>query len=230
MYCIKCGVQLADAEKSCPLCNTVVYHPQIPVADGQELYPIKKVPKSASGRAFFGGAVIILFMIPLIITFLSDFHTDGRLDWFGFAAGGILLAYLTFFLPTWFKKPNPVIFIPCDFAACAVYLLYIELATGGGWFLSLAFPLVLGAAVITCTLITLLRYLRRGRLYVVGGTVMALGAFVVMIEGFVDLTLQKPFIGWSFYPLIPLALVGGLLIYLAMNATAREKIERKLFF
>ena len=30
MYCIKCGVELADSEKSCPLCQTPVFHPQFP--------------------------------------------------------------------------------------------------------------------------------------------------------------------------------------------------------
>ena len=29
MYCIQCGVKLADTEKTCPLCATVVYHPQL---------------------------------------------------------------------------------------------------------------------------------------------------------------------------------------------------------
>ena len=26
MYCIKCGVELADSEKVCPLCGTRVFH------------------------------------------------------------------------------------------------------------------------------------------------------------------------------------------------------------
>ena len=29
MYCIKCGVELADTEKQCPLCGTLVYHPEL---------------------------------------------------------------------------------------------------------------------------------------------------------------------------------------------------------
>ena len=31
MYCIKCGVELADSEKVCPLCGTRVYHPDIEI-------------------------------------------------------------------------------------------------------------------------------------------------------------------------------------------------------
>ena len=111
-----------------------------------------------------------------------------------------------------------------------LYLLYIDGITHGGWFLSFAFPVVLGAAVITCTLITLLRYLRKGKLYAIGGSVMALGAFILMIELLMGMTFDIRFIGWSLYPLISLLLLGGLLIYLAMNSVAREKIERKIFF
>ncbi len=230
MYCIQCGVQLADTEKKCPLCNTVVYHPDVAQKEAPALYPPKKMPQSKTGRAFLCGAGVILFMIPLIVTFFSDLQLDGRLDWFGYVAGALVLVYLTFALPMWFKKPNPVIFVPCDFVACALYLHYIERTTGGHWFLRFAFPVILGAAVITCTFVALSRYLCKGRLYVVGGSVMAIGAWVFMTECFMGLAFDVPFTGWSLYPLISLFLVGGLMIYLAMNRTAREKIERKIFF
>ena len=230
MYCIKCGAKLEDTEKACPLCNTIVYHPDIQVENKQSLYPSKSMPKSSSGRAFVCGAVIILFLIPLIVTFFSDFYVDRKIDWFGTVAGGILLAYIIFALPMWFKNANPVIFIPCDFVACALYLLYLNSSLSGGWFLTFALPVTLGLAVIVCTLVTLLRYLRKGKLYVIGGVVIALGVYILMIEYLMGITFNVEFSGWSFYPLISLFLIGGLLIYLAMNSVARAKIEKKLFF
>ena len=234
MYCVKCGVQLADTEKKCPLCNTVVYHPEIEPSCAQEcarpLYPAAKMPKSHSGRAFLCGAVIILFMLPMIVTFFSDMQFDGKLDWFGYVAGALVLTYLTFALPMWFKKPNPVIFVPCDFATATAYVFYISYATNGSWFWRFALPIALGIAVITCTLVTLLHYLRKGKLYAVGGSLVACGALILMIEYRMTATFALPFIGWSLYPTISLVLIGGLLIYLAMNNEAREKIERKIFF
>ena len=230
MYCVKCGVQLADTEKKCPLCDTVVYHPDIKQEESQELYPSEKMPKKQSGRAFVCGAVIILFMIPLIVTFLSDVQYDGELEWFGYVAGALVIAYLTFALPMWFKDPNPVIFIPCDLGAVLLYLLYVDIVTKGGWFLSFAFPVTSGFALIVCTMVTLLRYLRRGKLYVIGGGVAAFGVLAWLIELLMGVTFDRRFMGWSFYPLISLILIGGLLIYLAMNSVAREKIERKIFF
>lgn len=230
MYCVKCGVKLADTENICPLCNTRVYHPEIIREDERELYPIDKMPKKTSKRAVLAGAVVILFMIPFILSFFADLLPDGKLDWFGFVAGGIAIAYLTFAFPMWFKNPHPVIFVPCDFAAYIVYLLYVNLATGGKWFLTFAFPISLAVAAIVCTLVILLHYLKRGKLYIAGGSIIAFGLLFLMIEGLMDNTFGIKFIGWSLYPLITLALIGGLLLYLAINNIAREKIERKLFF
>ena len=130
----------------------------------------------------------------------------------------------------WFKKPNPVIFAPCDFASYAIYLFFVNLASGGDWFFTFALPITVGIAVITCSFITLLKYLRRGRLYVIGGSVIGISALIFMIEWLMVVTFDIGFIGWSLYPSASLFLIGGLMIYLAINPTAREKFERKLFF
>lgn len=230
MYCIECGAKLADTEKKCPLCNTAVCHPGYVNHHGQALYPDNKMPQRASGSKALNGAIIILFLIPLVVCFAADMLLDGKVEWFGYVAGALMLAYIAFALPMWFHKPNPVIFMPCNFAAAALYLLYINLATGGAWFLSFAFPVTGGLCLITCTVVTLLHYLRKGRLYILGGALMALGAFMLLIEFLMSVTFHLRFIGWSIYPLCVLLLFGSLLIYLAINSAARETLERKLFF
>ena len=174
--------------------------------------------------------LIILFMIPIFVCFLSDYMINGFLNWFGFAAGGILWVYIVFVLPLWFKKPNPVIFVPCDFAASALYLLYIDIAIGGGWFLSFAFPLIGALCLIISACVTLCYYIKRGHLYIWGGTFIAMGAYTLLIELFLGIAFGIRFIGWSIYPLMVLTLLGGMLIYLAINRSAREMMERKLFF
>lgn len=230
MYCIKCGVKLADTEKKCPLCNTVVYHPELSQTTAQPLYPSNKMPKNESGSKILHGAVIILFLIPLFICLFADLSLDGKMEWFGYVAGALIIAYVAFALPLWFKKPNPVIFVPCDFAATALYLLYINSETGGKWFLSFALPVVGGIGIITCTVVTLVYYLKKGKLYILGGAFMALGAFMLLVEFLLDITFGLQFIGWSVYPLVVMFMFGGLLIYIAINSSVREMIERKLFF
>ena len=230
VYCVKCGVQLAETERKCPLCSTVVYHPEMEWSPQQAAYPSGRMPKAQAGRKTLGGAIVILFLIPLIVSLSSDLQVHGRVDWFGYVVGALVVGYVPVALPLWFQKPNPVIFAPCSFAATALYLLYINLESGGGWFLSFAFPLVGGLCLITCAAITLLRYLKRGRLYIFGGASMLLGGWIYLTERLLTVTFGVRFVGWSVYPLIVLVLLGGLLVYLGINSSAREAFERKLFF
>lgn len=230
MYCINCGVKLADTEKKCPLCNTLVFHPYIEQPAVRPLFPEGRMPKTKPRSKVLSGAIIIIFLIPLIVSFFSDIQTDGKLDWFGYVAGALTFTYVTVALPLWFRRPNPVIFVPCDFAVAIIYIFNIYQKTGGDWFWSFALPILGALCIITCAALTLLYYLRRGRLYVTGGTTAALGAFILLVELLLDVTFSVSFVGWSIYPLVVLMLLGGLQIYLAINRTARELVERKLFF
>ena len=230
MYCIKCGVKLADTEKKCPLCDTVVYHPDFDRPSAEPLYPENKIPPNTSGRKALCGAVIFLFMIPLIACFLADLFFGGGLNWVGYVAGALAVVYVTVALPAWFEHPNPVIFLPCDFVAVGLYLLYICFVTGGNWFLTFALPVTAGICLIVCTEVTLLHYLRRGKLYILGGSFIALGGYILLLEWLLGVAFGISFMGWSLYSLTVLVLLGGLLIYLAINRSARELIKRKLFF
>lgn len=230
MYCIKCGVKLAASEKKCPLCGTVPHHPDIPAEPVKPLYPADRYPAETVRPKVLQGAMLFLFLLPMVIVLLVDLQVGGAVTWAGYVIGALILAYLVIFLPLWFRKPNPVIFVPCDFAAVILYLLYISLATGGNWFLSFAFPVAGGIGLIVTAVVTLLRYIRRGRLYILGGATMALGAFMLLIEFLLVITFTHySFVGWSLYPLVALLLLGALMIYLAIDRSARETMERKLF-
>ena len=110
-----------------------------------------------------------------------------------------------------------------------MYLLYIDLITDGGWFLCFAFPVTGVFGLIVTAVVVLLRCLRRGRLYIFGGAFVALGGAVLLIEYLLDIAFGKLFVGWSIYPLAVLVLLGGLLIYLAIDRSARDVMERKFF-
>jgi len=230
MYCVKCGVRLAESEERCPLCQTRVCHPDFMPRDREALYPVGRMPKRPVRSKALCGALIILFLIPLLVCFFADLSLDGKIEWFGYVAGALVLAYIVAALPLWFERPNAVIFVPCDFAAAALYLLYIDLATRGGWFMGFALPVIGGLCLITCAVVTLMRSLRRGRLYIFGGAFMALGAMMPLMEFLMVRRFALALIGWSVYPLVVLFLFGAMLIFLAINKSAREILERKLFF
>ncbi len=229
MYCVNCGVKLADSEKQCPLCSTIVFHPDITREKGTKLYPAS-APRERVDTKAVQTLLSILFLLPALLVVLCDWQISGEITWSGYVVGALGLCYIAVILPSWFKKPNPVIFTPCGFAALAVYLLYINFQTDGNWFLTFALPVTGGVGLIVTAVVALMRYLPRGALYIFGGATVALGAFMVVVEILMDITFSIPkFLGWSFYPLVVLGLVGGYFIYLAISRPAREMMERKFF-
>lgn len=230
MYCANCGVKLADSLAACPLCGTRAYHPDIDRTPTEGQYPREVYPRKQKRSLLGPGILTFLFLLPLLIVPLCDLQINGHVTWSGFVTGAVLVGYVALILPTWFARPNMVIFVPCDFAAAALYLLYVALATGGNWFLSLALPVTGGVGLIVTAVVALCKYVPKGSLYTFGGALMALGGFMVLIEWLINLTFGLPkFMGWSLYPLIVLVLLGGGLIYLAVCRPARETLERKFF-
>ncbi len=232
MYCIKCGVALAEGNKPCPLCGTVPFHPELTPEDSERLYPAARYPKSSQVSTTVVLTVItaLVFLLPVFITLQCDLLINGHIAWSGYVVGALVMVYTMAVLPLWFKKPNPVIFVPISFVAAGAYLLYINFATGGQWFLRFAFPLIGFTGLNVTAVVTLVKYLRRGYLYIFGGSLIATGLFMPVIELLLHLTfdLGKVFF-WSVYPMTALVILGGLLIFLAICRPARETMERKFF-
>ncbi len=232
MYCIKCGVELADTESKCPLCGTRVYHPDIERSPAAPTYPEYK---NVSDNMRPQGLLFILTVLaamPIAITLFCDLYYGNGLTWSGYPIGGILLFYTAFVLPQWFHRPNPVIFVPVTFGVVGLYLLYINYAVGGNWFLTFAFPILVYVALCVCAVVTLLRYTRRGRLYIAGASFIAVGFLCPLIEFFMNMTfLDKGLFDffWSIIPLIACFLAGMMLIVIAIVKPLRESLKKRFF-
>lgn len=230
MYCVKCGVKLADTEKCCPLCQTRVYHPDISTQEGEAFYPKGVYPKGRGGWYWIPVLLSILFLLPILIVLMCDWQMNRQVSWSGYVIGAMLLGYVMIVLPTWFRKPNPVIFVPCSFFATGLYVLYINLQTKGDWFWTFALPVIGAVALIVITVVVLNRYTKGGRLFLYGAAGIAMGGLPVLVEYLITLTFAKVhFFGWSLYPLVVLGLLGGFLIFLGICRPARETMQRKFF-
>lgn len=225
MYCVKCGVELADSEQKCPLCHTPVCYPDYTVKEEDRTYPRFEKPETVNPRGIY---FIISFacVIAAVISFMADLNMGNGITWSGYVIGGIGLFYVLFILPGWFKRYNPAIFIPSDFAAIGLYLFYINLITGGRWFITFALPITGMVTLILSSITILIYYLKRGYLYIFGGALIATGAFFPAIETLSIITFGQPPLMWSLYPLVALFLIGMMLIVIAIVKPLRESLCR----
>lgn len=228
MYCIRCGVQMVDGQTKCPLCATKMILPE-DMAGDTLLFPEDCRPEAGKRRLWPHGVIATAFLLPMLIVLICNWQLSGDFAWSGYVVGALLLAYVVVGLPRWFKDPNPVIFTPCGFAAAGLYVWYIAWATEGSWFLTFALPVIGSICLIVTTVVTLARYLNKGRLYIYGGAALALAAVMLEMELLLMLTFGLRFIGWSLYPAVVFFALGGLLIFLAICRPARDMMERKTF-
>ena len=230
MYCVKCGVELADSERVCPLCKTPVYFPDLD-PNPETPYP-KGVEKSKSNQRTVTCFILtFFFVIFAAVPVICNLNLDDKITWSGISLGGVLLAYIVIILPAWFKHPSPAIFVPCDFLAVALYLHYINYYVGGDWFLSFAFPVTTAAGVICTTIWVLAYYLKKGRLYIAAGAVISIGAFCMFLEFFLHYAFHiHDKMAWSLYPATIFTLFGLMLIIIAIVRPIKEQLTKLFSF
>lgn len=227
MYCVKCGVELADSEKKCPLCMTPVYYPEADKLSEPTYPPFQKQPEKVSPRGVYF-IITFVFLVSGIISVICDLNLGNGVVWAGYVVGGLATAYVIFILPGWFERSHPAVFIPTSFAAVALYLLYVSLVTGGDWFLPFALPVCGGVALIVVSVGVLSHYLKRGYLYIWGGALIATGFLSVLIDVLVNLVFfdAGAKIFWSVYPLTVFLLFGLMLIVIAIVKPFKESLKK----
>lgn len=230
MYCVKCGVELSDTEKTCPLCGTVPYHPELERQEAEPLYPRMVYPQRQlrpAGWLFF---TTFASVISILVACICDLYISNAITWSGYVAGALLLIYSVIVLPYWFPKPNPILLVPICFTVLGCYLLYISLATDGRWFLSFAFPVVGGIGLITTAMVALVRCIGKGHFFIIGGGVIAYGCFMLLVEFFIHITFHRPMTFWSLFPLGVLCLFGLFILAVGILKPLRNYLAQKLFF
>lgn len=228
MYCMKCGAKLADTEKKCPLCGF-----DLPILSPQQeknLYPRRPRPRQ---REDFKG--LLLFVTLLLFgaggaCLAMDLTVGGGVTFSAWVLFALLLFYAAFLLPRWFRRPNPVIFLPVFVLCLLGYLWYLDAFYGSGWFFPFVLPVTASLFLLLETVVTLVRYLHSGRLYIYGGFFIGLGilSFVteILYRAAFDLAIR---LTWSLVPLILLCIMGMGLIVIAIVPSFRAFVERRFF-
>ena len=229
MYCIKCGAKLSEGQTVCPICETRVYHPDFSITE-ENTYPKIPFKSEEFNRKGLMFVLTMIFLIPIILPILLELDWRGEISWSGYASGGSLIFYVSFIMPYWFKKRYPVIFTPISFALIIGLLLFICYQTGGSWFMSFALPVAGSLGLIITAAVTLLHYVKKGCLYIIGGMLISLGMWTVLLEYDIRTTFDvaTPFY-WSVAPLTVFSVLGIMLIVIAIVKPLKESL-RRIFF
>ena len=227
MYCVKCGVRLQEGVERCPLCQTPVWNPEGTAAapSFSDRYPEPLKSRRYPAMAFLA-ALLAAVSLSALIYCLTKEH---GVSWSGYVMLGCALLYFGILFPFWFRKREPLLFIPLAFALGCGYLLYICLKTGGRWFLSFAFPVTMLAGVLTTAGVALFRFRKRRRLLKTGILLVVIGCSAMLIEFFQRMTFGGAMFSWSLYPVCGFSLIGLFLILSGLIPPWREYLERKLF-
>ena len=228
MYCINCGAKLADRSEKCPLCGT--HLPEWGEKASIPLYP--KVPRPRDQKENLG----ILFLLTLIFLLLGtlalmlDLITFGTVSFSFYVITPLFLFYAAFLLPRWWNRPNPVIFFPIVYLCVLVFLFFLNLRLGGAWFWTFILPLSGGCFLFLEAAVVLLRYLKKGKLYIFGGLFTAFGALSFVGEILYRATYALPIaLTYSLLPLVLFALPGLGLIVIAIVPPLRRSFEKRFF-
>ena len=230
MYCVKCGVELADSENVCPLCETPVYYKGSLVEKKDGLFPSEEPEFKAVNKKGILFLITVAYAVAAIVSVLCDLKVTGTVSWSGYVVTSLILMYVLPILPSWLKNPNPVVFVPVDFAVIALFLSYINYATDGNWFLSFALPVVGISCIIVTTVVTLVKYVRKGYLYIFGGALIASGLSTILVEFFSYITFDlNTWFAWWIYPAVVGFLFGMALIVIAICKPLRRSLKKKFF-
>lgn len=232
-YCVNCGVELENTERSCPLCGTEVINPRSPWQPPEHSFFSDKHESepSAVSKKYVSAVLCLLLLIPMFVVVFCDLISTGGINWSPYVVGGILLMMVWFLFPLFFKRYLVAVFLPLDALCTALYLLLIEVTTGGEWFLSLALPMCVAACAFSLLYVMLFRNRKDTTLLVrLAAAFFMLGVFAMVIELILNTFLQKPFmLLWSQYVLIPCASLTVALIVIDSSHNFKDAIRRRIF-
>lgn len=226
---MNCGVKLGDGEERCPLCGLRAYHPDMKRELGKPAYPREWIAPEAE-RSAWRFLLTVFFAVAIVSCLLVDWLLVGQVTWSGYVIASLLTTYIILVLPLWLSRQNPVVLLPLDFLAVGLMLLYMNWVSGGSWFMTLAFPVTGMYGILATAVAALVRYVRKGRFFQIGGVCIAYGCSFMLLEFFLCLTYGTRMFRWSLYPLAVLTFAGLFWILAGIIRPLGDAIRKRVFW
>lgn len=231
MYCVKCGVKLADHVEACPLCQTPVWNPDCKKGADRsfpDVYPHR--PTAYDRRRllaiFFSALCLLGAIVPLMVC-LRLYHS---VEWADYPMFSVATFYVIAVLPMWFRRSHPLCFLSLDFCTVAAYLYFLCRKTGGNWFLTYGLPITMVLGLFVVSFVALMGRSKKRKLCLLGTGFCMIGVFCLLTDLFGHLTFGIRLFIWGPYPFGCCLLVGGFFFVAAAIKPLRDLLERTFFY
>lgn len=231
-YCVKCGVKLADSEKKCPLCQTVVYPPDIQeVTDAVPPFPEEyEIPYKKMGSKLKLIIATIIIFLPTFLSVICDYSINSKIVWSDIVISSVCLLYCFIFLPLIFRRKSIFLYLFTDFSALLLFQWYIAHTTGGNWFTGFSLPFTCSVMLIVTVAVSIRRFTKSSYLLISAVSFILTGLDCVLTEFLISRTFtNRVHFIWSYYPLVTFIAVGVILLLCDRNTHFKEKIVKKFF-
>lgn len=224
MYCVKCGVELEDGVKRCPLCETAV--PEIKGIEEEfaKEYPIVNINLYEMKMKKVKKAVFMSFFTISIISILEVFFQNlimyGKLEWGYYAIPSILVFDLGLFvfLDSYRMRTNLFLIL----TGLTAFFLLIDFGDKKlTWSIGRGIPIVVAFYLISLVFSYVWDKHKNDRLKILNFFIFFVGIFLLVLE----LIISKK-MTWSIFSSIPLFILSIMLRY--AYKSYKEEFKRRL--
>lgn len=230
-YCVHCGVKLAPSEARCPLCNTPVVDPVTPYdPTAPKEFPIRvREQRLDINPGTTLALAAILLAVPALICLFIDLLANGCCTWSPYPMGAFGMIFLAVLPPVMCRK-NPFFWsVVVDDTALCLYLWMVETMSGGMWFRTVVFPvlLLLGVMLLAMAASVHQHILRGLGIAAVALLLVCVVALTTDLLITVTLTSQVR-VTWSPFVMIPFGIIAIMLMVIHRNRALNSELKRKL--
>ena len=231
-YCTRCGVEVNEEAKKCPLCNSPIQQFNKDPAPGRE-YPVdalnsatpRLTPKERIRISVFMTSFGI--MIPLLITLAVDIAVNRRITWSVYPLIGLTSSWLLTILPLIKQKNSTTIIWGECFILCATFAALSAFTPSSVRVMNLGSPIVFFGALVTQGIVFVSSRTTRKGSNTAGFILIGIVVFCVLTDILLSLSLSDSFrMSWSLIVLAALAPVSGMLLYLHYRKKKRTGLSR----
>ena len=225
MYCIKCGVELEDGAKRCPLCETPV--PEIKGLEEKKFvkeYPMININLYEMKMKKVKKAVFLSFFTISIISILEVLFQNlimyGKLEWGYYAIPSILIFDLGLFvfLDSYRMRTNLFLLL----SGFTSYFLLLDFGDKKlTWSIKRGIPIVIALYLISLVFSYVWDKHKSDRLKILNYFIFFVGIFLLILE----LIISKK-MTWSIFSSIPLFILSIMLRY--AYKSYKEEFKRRL--